>query len=1166
MLSSLVRWAVSNRLVVVLVTLSLVGVGSYAFTHINVEAYPDPAPAIIEVVAQYPGASAEEVERQVTIPLEVALAGMPGLETNRSKSLFGLSHLRNQFTYATSYKDARLEVLNRLSQVSLPSSVQPVISPTSPIGEIYRYTLRSPLDAEGQAVYTLADLKSLQDWVLEREFRRVPRIADVVSFGGVVKRYEIQPDPDRLRRFDVTLDQLEKAISDSNLNAGGDYLLQSQSVQVVRGLGLLGDGIDPVVDAVVIQDPMEAARYLRSEEQRRLREIRQIVLAATNNVPTRVGDVVDGGKLTADGPSHRGVLVGHPTRMGQVSVSRRLPAPSNEGKPAASPAGVAADDRSTAWENREDVVEGVVLLRKGEQSLPALTDVEAKVEELNAGGKLLPGVKIEVFDDRRNLINRTTETVHENLLIGMVLVSLVLLVFLNHLRSALIVAINIPLSLLFAFAVLYFRGQSANLLSLGAVDFGIIVDSSVIMVECIYRHLSSGEANGHDLESRILQAAAEVQRPLLFSTLIMVCALLPLFLMAGPEGQIFGPMADAYAFALGGALLLALTLSPALCRTILGNVKPAQDNALVRWLKSFYLRQLDLTLHHRSWLLVGFAALLLGTCASLPLLGREFMPTLEEGNVYIRGTFPAAISLREVSRLTDVARQKLEGFSEVRTILSQLGRPDDGTDPTGFYNAELFVPLKHEDEWPRSMAEGSFRRHWSPKRRRSKDELVEAMRHELNAAVSGVDWNFSQNIRDNVMETLSGVKGENSVKIFGPDLTELERLANLAAAELRQVQGIESVGVFSIMGQTNLEFSIDRDKCAKWNVSIADVQDALATAVGGKAFTQMVEGEKTYDITLRWPEHLRADESQILDIPVDALKNRVIPTNSADPGGLPVAGTAATQPNATGSVDSALPTLVPRRRLADLVTPRNDRGRRDETAPFTRPGASTISREQGQRFIAVKFGVRGRDLASAVAEAQRRVSPLIHAPYRVNWSGEFEEMQAAIRRLGIVVSLAMVLIIVLLYLALRSLLDVAVVLSNVLVICMGGVWSLFLTGTNFNISAGVGFISILGVGMMNGLILVSGFNARRLQDVPLSDAIRQGVEQRVRPLTMTVLTAILGMLPAALATRIGSQTQKPLAIVVVGGMTMTILFLNLIPVLYSLYGHRTPPRVAGMDH
>lgn len=1164
MLESFVKWSIENRLVVILLSLVLCGVGGYAFVNINVEAYPDPAPAIIEVVAQYPGASAEEVERQVTIPLEVALAGMPGLQTTRTKSLFGLAHLRNQFDYNTSFKDARLEVLTRMGLADIPQSVQPQIAPTSPVGEIYRYWLRNPIDESGKEVYTLADMKSLQDWTLEREFRRVPRIADVVSFGGRVKRYEVQPDPDRLRRFDITLDQLQDAITSSNMNAGGDYLLQPQSVQVVRGLGLIGDGVDPTAGVLDLKDPLQASNQIRVEEAKRLNEIRQIVLATTNNVPIRIGDIVEGGNNRDDeNASQSGIIVGNLTPQGRVSVS--IPKKDLHHSQSAKEDATQSNG-SQNWENHPDVVQGVVLLRKGEQSLPALADVKAKVESLNAGGAMLPGVKIEVFDDRTNLIHKTTETVNENLLVGMILVTLVLLVFLNHLPSALIVAVNIPLALLFAFTLMYFRGRSANLLSLGAVDFGIIVDSSVIMVERIYSRLSSTSGDKQSIDENILKSAGEVHRPLLYSTLIMVCALLPLFTMAGPEGQIFGPMADAYAFALGGALLLALSLSPVLCRIFLGNVKVAKENILVRGLKHFYLRQLDFALNHRSILIGLFLFMMFGTAACLPFLGREFMPELEEGNVYIRGTFPSGVSLDEVASQVAVAQERLQSYPESRAVLVQLGRPDDGTDPTGFYNAEIFVPLIPESDWPKLAKQTGVWGYLQSLRRRTKLELIESMQRDLDGSVIGVDWNFSQSIRDNVMETLSGVKGENSIKIFGPDLRELETKAQLAATALRSIQGIESVGVFSIMGQTNLEFAIDREKCAKWNVSIADVQNALSTAVGGQVMTQMVEGEKSFDITLRWPAHLRADEEKILDIPVDVLKNRVVSTSGGGVGTLAISGSATNQPSSTGSVDTPLPSLVPRRRLRDLVTPLNEKGERDPTALFTRAGASTIAREQGQRLIAVKFSVRGRDLASAVAEAQSKIEPTIESPYRVEWAGEFEEMQNAVQRLAIVVSIVMVMIIVLLYLALRSLLDVAVVFTNVFVICMGGVWALFATGTNFNISAGVGFISILGVGMMNGLILVSGFNSRRSQGMPLYEALRDGIEHRIRPLTMTVLTAIFGMLPAALATKIGSQTQKPLAIVVVGGMLMTLLFINLIPILYSLYGKRQPPKVAGMDH
>ena len=1169
MIFKLIEWALNNRLIVILLTIALIGVGGYSLVHLNVEAYPDPAPAIVEVISQYPGASAEEVEREVTIPLEIALAGMPGLKSTRSKSLFGLSHVRNQFEYGTDFFRAKLEVLNRMYTATLPAGVTPTLANTTPTGEIYRYIVKSPKDALGHDLYSISDLKSLEDWVLEREFRRIPRIADVVSFGGTVKRYEIQPHPERLKAYGISLEQLQKAISENNSNVGGDFVIQGPTVQAVRGLGLIGGGLDPARTYPVDADPTEVALHLRKGEDRRLREMRGIVLAATNNVPIRVGDVVDGGTYSSDTQAgQRGAVVGIHPPQGRVAVSR--PVTDSDGEDLLDAEG------KRIWEDRPDVVQGIVLLRKAEQSLPALTDVKEKVKELNSNSsKLLPGVSIETIYDRTRLVELTTHTVRENVVLGIVLVSIILLVFLNHFQSAIIVAINIPLALLFAMSVLYFRGKSANLLSLGAVDFGIIVDSSVIMVEAIYRSLSAGERSDLELKERILRASGDVERGLFYSTIIMVFALLPLFTMQGPEGQIFGPMADTYAFALGGALLLALTLSPVLCCLFFKNVKPTPDNFVVRSLKHFYGGQLKLALRFR-WLTLGlFVAMTVVTGMILPFLGAEFMPELEEGNVYVRGTFPVNVSLDEVAEKAAIARRILQKHPETILILNQMGRPDDGTDPTGFYNCEFSVPLKNHDEWPRIARQTGWKRWvYGPRRARSKDELIEEMNAELKTAIPGVDWNFSQYIRDNVMETLSGVKGENAVKIFGPDLNELEQIAERVKARLNSVPGIENVGIFRIKGQANLEFPIDRNKCALWNVSVAAVQDVLATAVGGKALTQVVEGERKFDVTLRWPERFRHNEETILDIPVDVVGNRLAsdddgngpPSNS---GKVDYAGGRRSNLAVTGSRENMTYTnagSVPRRRLRDLVTPIDDNGEPDPDGTFVRSGASTIYREKASRLIAVKFSVRGRDLAGAVAEAQEKTAELFKAPYSSEWSGEFQEMQEAIGRLIIASSLALVLIIILLYLALRSLLDAFVVLSNVVVMSMGGVWALYLTGEHFNISAGVGFISVLGVGIMNGLLLVSWFNSSRSHGVPLKEALIDGIEKRIRPLTMTALTAIFGLLPAAVSTQIGSETQRPLAIVVVGGMITIMLMVNLIPVLYSFYGHREPPEGGGVGH
>ena len=634
MIEKLIRWAVQNRLIVMILAFALLGYGLYAVNNINVEAYPDPAPAIVEIVARYPGASAEEVERQVTIPLEVALAGMPGLKYTQTQSMFELCHIRNQFEYGVDQPAARQEILNRLAMAQLPAGITPAISPQSPTGEIFRYVLTNPTDAAGHDVYNLNDLKSLQDFTLERSFRRLPGVADVCSFGGTVKRYEIHPDPARMQRYGITLQQIKDAISSSNSNAGGEYVIQSDTAHIVRFLGLIGNGQDPIETAMGMKDAVAARDYLRSEEERRLREIRQIVLTATNNVPVRVDDVVEGGPLReGDAADRQGVVVGWQTRLGHVQ--RSYPLKDSQGNEVLDAQG------ERVWHDDPDVVQCICLLRKGDQSLPVLAEVEALVRQLNESpGRLLPGVQIRPYYDRTELIHVTTDTVWENLLAGMGLVLLVLFMFLTNVRGALIVAVNIPLALLFAFAVLFLRGKSANLLSIGAVDFGIIVDSSVIIVENIYRHLSGGLHSDLPIGRRVILASNEIQRCLFYSTAIMICAFLPLFAMSGPEGQIFGPMAETYAFALGGALLLALALSPVLCTFFLKNLKPTRDNLLVRAMQTSYLQQLRRCMDHPWLTLALFAMVVGGTVAALQFLGGEFMPELEEGNIWVQSSSP----------------------------------------------------------------------------------------------------------------------------------------------------------------------------------------------------------------------------------------------------------------------------------------------------------------------------------------------------------------------------------------------------------------------------------------------------------------------------------------------------------------------------------------------
>jgi cobalt-zinc-cadmium resistance protein CzcA len=1184
MVRGLIRWSVHNPLVVILLAVAWATIGLYAFHEVNVESYPDPAPAIVEVVAQFPGASAEEVERQVSVPLEVAFAGMPGLTMTRSKSMFGLCHIRNQFEYGRDFWEARQEVINRLAILSqpLPPGVVGQISPQNPIGEIYRYTLKNPKDRYGKDIYTLSDLKALQDWVLEREFRRVRHIMDVTSTGGTVKRYEVYPDPDRLKRYGVTLNQLQTALINSNQNVGADLLSQGHINLNVRSVGLYGGGLDPVEQVLGMKDPVQAAAKLREEENRRIQEIRQIVIATVNNIPVKIDNIVEGGPVLAGEPlGVRGVIVGHQTRLGRVSLSKPAELLEITGLHE-----VADEGKKGQWRDEDDKVQCIVLLRVGDQTLPAVKAVKDKVAELNTpgSGRMLPGVQLEPYYDRSDLTHVTTETVVENLVTGIVLVVMVLLMFLSNVRTALIVAINVPLALLFAVSLLYFRGKSANLLSLGAVDFGIIVDSSVIMVENIYRHLATGEAIELPLRERIVRFAREIDHALFFSTAIMVCAFIPLFTMSGPEGQLFGPMAQTYAFALGGALLLALTLTPVMCLMFFRHFKPVRENFLVRFLKSRYIWQLKLCLRYRWATIGGMVALIIGSACLIPSIGREFMPQLEEGNFWITAMFPLNVSLDRVAEVMDKARAVIANYPEVEVLVPAIGRPDDGTDPTGFYRVEIFAPLKPKKDWPKVVPRSGWKgKLFGGMRMRTKEELTLVVNKELRDRFPGIDWNFSQYIRDNVTEALAGVKGDNSIKIFGPDLDTLEDLAEKTKNVLQGIRGIQEVGVFSIMGQPNLEFRVDLAKCAKWGVSAADVNNLIQSAVGGKALTSMIEGEKLFDVTLRWPKSLRTSETSILDMQVDISNNQVVPV--AGPGWSPSpTGSGLAAPSITGSLTSTANPLsnTPRLRLRDLVSPVGKNGAPDPKGTFERAGASTVYRENGKRMIAVKFNVRGRDLAGAVAEAKEKTQDLYEPPYRTVWDGEFNEMEKAEDRLKIIIPLSLGLIFILLYMAFHSFLDAIVILTNVFDLAIGGIWALYLTGTHFSISAAVGFVSLFGVAIMEGLLMISYFNALRAQGLPLQESIIQGAAKRVRPVMITAMTAILGLLPAALALRpvwdssgglswveqIGSQTQQPLAIVVVGGMMMT-LFLDryLMPVLYSFYGHReVRPDAGSMAH
>jgi cobalt-zinc-cadmium resistance protein CzcA len=1058
MVRAIIAWSLHNRLIVIFAVFGLVAAGVHSALNLNVEAYPDPTPPLVEVITQNPGASPEEMERLIGIPIETALFGIPGLDDLRSTSIAGLNDIKCQFKYGTDYWTARQEVINRIGALSnLPAGVTPGLSPWSPTGEIVRYVLEGP-------GYTPNQLKAVQDWVLNRAFKQVPGVIDVTGFGGTVKQYQVLLDVRRMRQYNVTLQQVEDAIQKSNANVGGNVMTLGSQAHNVRAVGLLGRGEDGL-------KPSEVYRYYEIEGDK-LEDIKNVVVATNGGVPIYVRQVAD-------------VIVHHRPRLGLVGRARE-----------------------------NDVVEGIVLMRKYEKSLPTTHGVLEKIRELNSNGMLPPGMRIVPFNRRTELVDVTTHNVLHNLVTGMALVIVVLFVFLGDLASAGIVALMIPLALLFSITVLYAQGKSANLLSIGAVDFGIIVDSSVIIVENIYRHVTKRSAHGdRPLIERIAEASNEIERALFFSTTIIVCAFIPLFSMTGPEGALFGPMANTYAFAICGALILAVSLAPVLCSFLFRNKKEEKVTFIDRLMKRAYLRRLNFFLNYRYGLLAVMLAIIAATVFLIPRLGGEFMPQLEEGNLWIRALLPRTTSLEEAARMAPKLRQAIASVPEVRGVMSHVGRPDDGTDVTGFYNLEFNAPLMPMERWRKRPVTALGFRLWdrAMTREEIQDELMVRFRE-----FPGVNFNFSQLIRDNVEEALSGVKGANSVKIFGDDLAKLEEAGNRVATILRSVRGIENVGVFHIVGQPNLEIRIDRKACARYGVNVADVEAVVQVAIGGEAFSQMVEGEKLYDIVLRLPTSSRDSADVIRRIPVDT------PGEDGKPGAR-----------------------IPLSLLAEIDA--------------HKPGASYIYRENARRFIPIKFSVRDRDLASAIAEAQRKVNDPrsgVRLPkgYNIVWSGEFEQMQEANGRLMWIVPLSIGLILALLYTTFNTVKDALLVMVNVVEATIGGVWALWLTGTPFSISAAVGFVSIFGVAVQDGVLLISYFNQLRAEGVPIRESVMRGAELRVRPVVMTSLTAALGLLPAAMATSIGSQAQRPLAIVVVGGMLVTLLFTRyLMPVLYSFF-------------
>jgi heavy metal efflux system protein len=1014
MIRSLMQMALKGRAVIIGLAVALLLSGVYAFSQIDIEAYPDPVQPMVEVLTLPSGLSAEEVERLVTVPLEYQLSTTRNLDAMRSISLFGLSDIRCYFSWDSNYYWDRAETINQLPMVTLPAGITAGISPENPIGEIYRYTIQSP-------DHDLLNEKTVNDWIVARRLSTVPGVIGDSTFGGLTKQYHVDVDPQKLDYYRVPLSALTAALANSNISSGGNYLNVGEQAFDVRGLGFIES----------------------------LHDIRDTPLAVNQATPITVGNVAD-------------VSVGYAPRLGIVGMN-----------------------------NRDEMTEGIVLMRKYANTLQTLRGVEAKVRQLNSSGMLPHGYKIVPYYDRTSLVHTTVHTVMENLTIGMALVFLVLVFFLSNFKAAIIAAINIPLALCAAFILMKISDTPANLISLGAIDFGIIIDTTVIVIENINRHLSMDDFAHESSRSRILRAAQEVGGPMLFSTLIFVIAFLPLFTMRGVEGAIFSPMSHTYAYALGSAILLAVTLTPVLssfafARGLRDAYNPVW-NAITRFYHAIFvgvLRWPRLTLAVII-ILAGIADL------SYTRLGGEFLPKLEEGNIWLTATMPLSISLERGAQLSNRMRHILRSFPEADTVVSQLGRPDDGTETTGFFNIEFSVDLKPQAEWPRGIA---------------KPDLVKLINSRLQRELPGVSFDYSQNIQANIDEALSGVKGTNSIKVFGQNLATDERIANELVEVIGKVRGAADIAVYRSLGQPNLVIKPNRAAAARYGLNVSNVASIVQAAIGGQAVTQVFEGDERFDLVVRWKPQYRES--------LDAIKNIRVRTPAG--AGIPLA------------------------QIADV--------RSEE-------GASFIYRQALERYVPVRFAVRGRDLQSAVEDAKRAVAQKVKLPEGVHleWAGEYGELKEANRRLMIVVPFALVLIAGVLYAATMSLIDTFIIMAQIPVACTGGILGLYFTHTPFSVSAAVGFISIFGIAVMDGILL--SFYIRQLwqQGHPFREAIVMGSDRRLRATMMTDMVDAFGLLPAALSTRIGAQTQQPLAIVVIGGALAILLVTRILqPVLIYL--------------
>lgn len=1029
MLRKLVDFALGNPLLVLALGVLLLFWGAYSFHTLPVEAYPDVADTYVNVITQWPGHAAEEVEQQVTIPLETQMNGIAHLTHLRSISLAGLSSVTLIFDDDADNLMSRQQALEKLSLVNLPPGLSPQLGPNfSPVGQLYFFTLRS-----SDPRYDTMELKALQDWVVVKELKSVPDVADVSSFGGMTKEYQVQLDPDQLVSHGLSIAQVEQGVAANNVNTGGSFLEHGAQAFNVRAVGLMQNTDD----------------------------IGQTVLkVSSTGTPVRVRDV----GIVRQGPKIRLGRFGRAVKRGDTLV---------------------VDD--------DDVVSGIVLMRKGAAPEKMLAGLHAKVKELNEH-ILPPGVRIVPFLDRTDLVSHTTHTVMHNLTEGILLVVVVLFLLLGNVRSAIIVAATIPFSLLFASIFLDLRHIPANLLSLGALDFGMVVDGSVVMVENILRHVTHPRDRHRSLAATIAAAVHEVQRPVFFAIAIIITAYLPIFTLERVEGRLFKPMAWTVAFALLGAVTFALVIAPLLASLLFRLGMTEHSNPVLAGLTEWYRKALRWTLeHHTKTLAVAGAtlALMLGL-AFTGVIGSEFLPHLDEGAIWVRGSLAPSTGPTEGARVAAEARQLLAKFPEVTQVTSQVGRSDDGTDPTGFFNTEYFVDLKPRDAW-------------RPRFHESKEALIDAMDARLTT-MPGVVWNFSQPISDNVEEAVSGVKGELAVKLYGTDLRDLERTANGIVATMRKVPGVADLGIFRVIGQPNVNLIVDRVKTDRYGINVSDIQDAIETAAGGKVVTQLLDGERRFDITVRYQEPFRSTIGDIAAIRVLA------------PTGERVA---------IGQVADV--------RVQD--------------------GASMVYREGNRRYIAIKYSVRGRDLGSTVNEAQRAVAQHVTLPqgYTMDWAGEYESQQRASRRLAIIVPLTILIIALLLYAAFHSFKWALVILLAVSLAPFGGLLALLFTGTHFSVSSGIGFLALFGVSVQVGVIMVEYINQLRARGLGIVDAAIEGAVLRLRPIMLTMLVATLGLLPAALSHDIGSDSQRPFAIVIVGGLIMDLLLgVFLLPNLYVM--------------